>query len=62
MLNLFNENALLEEDNPKKKFNEIVKEVNNVFVLQPSKKHLNGIEIDFGPSDLKSGRHGRQVP
>jgi hypothetical protein len=40
---------LLEEEQPKERFEAIVKEINDLFVLRPSEKHLSGIEIILEP-------------
>jgi hypothetical protein len=40
---------ILEEKEPQERFDSIVREMSNVFCLRPSEKHLNGIEILWGP-------------
>ena len=43
---------ILEEDSPKEKLKNLIEQVDDIFVLRPSKKHLNGIPVQFEPDRL----------
>lgn len=45
---------ILEREQPKEAFAAIIKDINDIFILRPSEKHLSGIEIIWGPSIHKA--------
>jgi len=53
--------CLLKEEHPKETFENLVKNVNNIFVLRPSEKHLSGVEIEFGSSYTKLETRHRNI-
>ena len=43
---------ILEEDSPKEKLKSLMDQIDDIFVLRPSKKHLNGVSIQLEPDRL----------